>query len=64
MEWKPYAVLAGIILFILLSVYVFRNKEAIMAEVSPEKFAKKIKKKAAKPRPNAKGGFKRRPGPE
>jgi hypothetical protein len=64
MEWKPFAVLAGIILLIIFAVYVFRNKDAIMAEVFPDKFAKKATKKGGKPRPTAKGGFKRRPSPE
>jgi hypothetical protein len=64
MEWKPYAVLAGIFIFIIFGVYAFRNKEAIMAEAFPDRFGKKAKKKGGKPRPTAKGGFKRRQSPE
>jgi protein-S-isoprenylcysteine O-methyltransferase Ste14 len=61
MEYTPYVIVAVVILLIVLGVYVFRNKEAILAEAWPDAYPKKQKKKKnIPPRIGAKGGAKKR----
>jgi protein-S-isoprenylcysteine O-methyltransferase Ste14 len=59
MEYTPYLIVLGVVVLIALGVYVFRNKDAILAEAFPDQYPKKQKKKNARPRIGAKGGAKK-----
>jgi hypothetical protein len=62
MDWKPYIIVGIVILLVVVTIYAFRHKDAILSEAWPDQFPKKERKKNIPPRLGAKTGAKKRPG--
>jgi hypothetical protein len=52
-QWVPYAILAGVLVLVIFTIYFYKHKDELMAEAFPDSVEKKKKKKIARARPNA-----------
>jgi hypothetical protein len=55
-DWIPYAIVLAFVAFILLTMYSWKHRKEIMAEVFPDQAEAKVKKHP-KPRPGGKTNY-------